>query len=90
MLQAPILAVTIHPETGAVLPVSGTHRDAVTGLPIAIEVLYSSNDYNVYSLSYWPRYFDHRIHKKFKYLKGFTSFCELTIFILAICMLHPL
>lgn len=37
-LQAPILGVTIHPETGAMLPLCGTHKDPVTGLPMAIEV----------------------------------------------------
>lgn len=37
-LHAPILAVTIHPQTGAVLPIAGTHTDPFTGLPIAIEV----------------------------------------------------
>ena len=37
-LHAPILAVTIHPQTGAVLPIAGTHTDPVTGLPIAIEM----------------------------------------------------
>lgn len=31
--------MTIHPETGAILPVCGTHRDPVTTLPIAIEVM---------------------------------------------------
>ena len=37
-LHVPIMAMTIHPETGAVLPVGGSHTDPVTGLPIAIEV----------------------------------------------------
>lgn len=37
-LHVPILAVTLHPQTGAVLPVGGTHIDIVTGLPIPIEV----------------------------------------------------
>ncbi|KAH3750553.1 hypothetical protein DPMN_185080 [Dreissena polymorpha] len=37
-LHVPILAVTIHPSTGAVLPVGGTHIDIVTGLPTPIEV----------------------------------------------------
>lgn len=37
-LHVPIMAMTIHPETGAVLPVGGAHVDPVTGLPIAIEV----------------------------------------------------
>jgi hypothetical protein len=37
-LHVPIQAVTIHPETGAVLPVGGSHTDCITGLPTAIEV----------------------------------------------------
>jgi len=37
-LMAPILAVTIHPESGAILPLCGTHTDNVTQLPVAIEV----------------------------------------------------
>ena len=37
-LHVPIMALTIHPDTGAVLPVGGSHTDPVTGLPIAIEV----------------------------------------------------
>ena len=37
-LHVPIQAVTIHPQTGAALPVGGSHTDPVTGLPIAIEV----------------------------------------------------
>ena len=37
-LHVPISAVTIHPQTGAVLPVAGTHVDPVTSLPVAIEV----------------------------------------------------
>ena len=49
-LQAPILAVTIHPETGAILPLCGTHTDPVTGLPIAIEVKHFG--FNVFELFY--------------------------------------
>ena len=37
-MQVPIMAVTIHPQTGAVLPVGGSHTDPITGLPVAIEV----------------------------------------------------
>ena len=37
-LHVPITAVTIHPQTGAVLPLGGTHTDPVTGLPVAIEI----------------------------------------------------
>ena len=37
-LHVPILACTLHPQTGALLPVGGTHIDAVTGLPSPIEV----------------------------------------------------
>lgn len=37
-LHVPILACTIHPTTGAVLPVGGSQVDPVTGLPVAIEV----------------------------------------------------
>ena len=42
-LQAPILGVTIHPQTGAMLPLCGTHTDPVTALPIAIEVSSASH-----------------------------------------------
>ena len=34
----PIQAVTMDPETGALLPVGGSHIDPVTRLPVAIEV----------------------------------------------------
>ena len=37
-LHVPIQAVTIHPQTGALLPVGGSHVDPVTRLPVAIEV----------------------------------------------------
>jgi hypothetical protein len=37
-LHVPILAVTLHPETQAVLPVGGTHIDIVTGLQTPIEI----------------------------------------------------
>jgi hypothetical protein len=37
-LHVPILALTLHPQTGAVLPISGIHTDLVTGLPVPIEV----------------------------------------------------
>lgn len=37
-LHVPIQGVTIHPQTGAVLPVGGSHTDCITGLPIAIEI----------------------------------------------------
>jgi hypothetical protein len=37
-IHAPIVAVTIHPETGTVYPIAGTHIDPVTLLPIAIEI----------------------------------------------------
>ena len=37
-LHVPILGVTIHPQTGALLPIGGTHIDPVTSLPIAIEI----------------------------------------------------
>ena len=37
-LHVPIVAVTLHPQTGAVLPIGGTHTDPVTGLPVAIEM----------------------------------------------------
>lgn len=37
-IPAPTLAVTIHPRTGAILPLSGTFNDPITRLPVAIEV----------------------------------------------------
>ncbi len=37
-LHVPICGVTIHPQTGAALPVAGTHTDPVTALPVAIEI----------------------------------------------------
>ena len=37
-LHAPIMGMTIHPQTGALLPVGGCHVDPVTRLPVAIEV----------------------------------------------------
>ena len=37
-LHVPISAVTIHPQTGALLPIAGTHMDPVTSLPVAIEI----------------------------------------------------
>ena len=37
-LHVPIMGVTIHPQTGAVLPVGGSHTDPITGLPVAIEI----------------------------------------------------
>ena len=37
-LLVPIMAVTIHLATGAILPIGSTHIDPVTGLPTAIEV----------------------------------------------------
>ena len=37
-LHVPILAMTLHPQTGAVLPIGGIHTDPVTGLPVPIEL----------------------------------------------------
>ena len=37
-LHVPILALTIHPQTGSVLPIGGIHTDPVTGLPVPIEL----------------------------------------------------
>ena len=37
-LHVPILACTLHPQSGALLPVGGTHIDAVSGLPSPIEI----------------------------------------------------
>lgn len=37
-LIAPTLAVTIHPETGAIYPVGGCQDSPVTGLPVPIEL----------------------------------------------------
>ena len=37
-LHVPILAVTLHPQSGAVLPIGGTHIDIVTGLSTPIEI----------------------------------------------------
>ena len=37
-LHVPILAMTIHPDTGAILPIGGSHVDPITGLPVAIEL----------------------------------------------------
>lgn len=37
-LHVPILAITIHPQTGAVLPIGGIHLDPVTSLPVPIEI----------------------------------------------------
>ena len=37
-LHVPILAMTLHPQTGNVLPVGGIHTDPVTGLPVPIEL----------------------------------------------------
>ena len=37
-LHVPILACTLHPQSGALLPIGGTLIDAVTGLPTPIEV----------------------------------------------------
>ena len=37
-LHVPIMGVTVHPQTGALCPIGGTHIDIVTGLPTPIEV----------------------------------------------------
>ena len=37
-LSVPVLAMTIHPDKGAVIPIGGSHVDPITGLPIAIEL----------------------------------------------------
>ena len=37
-LHVPIQAVTIHPQSGALLPVGGSHIDPITRLPVAIEI----------------------------------------------------
>ena len=37
-LKCPIVAMTIHPQSGVAYPVAGTHTDPVTGLPVPIEI----------------------------------------------------
>ena len=37
-LHVPIMALTIHPKSGAVLPIGGTQVDPVTGLRMPIEI----------------------------------------------------
>ncbi|XP_062603182.1 uncharacterized protein LOC134264959 [Saccostrea cucullata] len=37
-LHVPIMGVTMHPQTGALLPIGGTHIDPVTGMHTPIEV----------------------------------------------------
>ena len=37
-LHVPIMGVTLHPQTGVVLPVAGSHDDPVTRLSMPIEV----------------------------------------------------